>query len=92
MADTRKGSTLLELLVCIAIIVILVSVILPVVSRAYLWCYEWTLGSMYYKHDQINVYLNDDAPQKWVEYYSTNSVRRWKSYDGVRLWPTDLKE
>lgn len=69
--------TLVELLTVIALIALLVSLLLPVVIKAQRWCKEWAYGAFAYKQNQLETYLDDNAKQYWLDFYTTNKPVRW---------------
>lgn len=72
-----RAFTLLELLCSIVLIALLAALLLPVIVRARQWCKEWSYGAYSHRENQIEVFLDDAAPESRMLRWTTNPPVRW---------------
>jgi hypothetical protein len=61
----------------ITIIAILAGVLLPATIRAYQWAKNLAIGCYAHKENQINTFLDDNASEKHMIFWTTNKVKPW---------------
>lgn len=75
--SSSEGFTLIELLVVIALIAMLMALIVPAVINAARWAKEWAYGAYAHRENQIEVFLDDSAPESRMLRWTTNRPVRW---------------
>ena len=73
----QRAFTLLELLLVVVLGFILVALLLPSVVRGLNWCKEWAYGAYSHHENQIEVFLDDTAPESRLLRWTTNKPVRW---------------
>lgn len=73
----QRAFTLLELLLVVVLGFILVALLLPSVVRGLNWCKEWAYGAYSHRENQIEVFLDDTAPESRMLRWTTNQPVRW---------------
>lgn len=76
----KRGHTLVELLVTVALMAALAAMLLAAVVRAQRWCKEWAHGAFAWQENRIEAFLNDKSSEGMLLMYATNKPVRW-SFD-----------
>jgi prepilin-type N-terminal cleavage/methylation domain-containing protein len=71
----KRAFSLIEMLVCILIIAILASFMLPATVKAYRRSKAWIWGVYAFNENRINAFI--DGNPKWEMFYATNKPSPW---------------
>jgi competence protein ComGC len=77
----NAGYSLIDVMVTMTIVLVLASLLLPVVVNSFLHCKAWIWGVYAHKNNQIEIYLRDDAEEKHLMTYATNTPAKWSFID-----------
>lgn len=66
------------MLTAIAITIVLASIMIAAVCKAYKSCKEWIFGICAHNENRINAFIDDSrSAERWQMYYATNKPVRW---------------
>lgn len=71
----KSGYSLIEILICIVIMILLASLMMPSTVKAYRRSKAWIWGVYAFNENRINAFIDENP--KWEMFYATNKPAPW---------------